>query len=106
MRLIKQLSADIAGNIDEAKDKIRTAYEVRAEYPESGAWYKEMAAAHIGFNTNGHAAVKKLIDAYKASESYKQNPTFADGMIAAWEAVHNDLIAKTAEVKAMVDGYK
>lgn len=106
MLIIKKLSADIAGNIDEAKDKIRTAYEVKNECPEAGAWYKEMAAAHIGFNTNGHAAVKKLIDAYKASEEYKQNPAFADGMIKAWEAVHNDLIAKTAEVKAMVEGYK
>lgn len=106
MRLIKQLSADIARNIDEAKDKIRTAYEVKTECPEAGAWYKEMAAAHINFNTNGHAAVKKLIESYKASEDYKQNPAYADGMIAAWEAVHNDLVAKTAEVKAMVDGYK
>lgn len=106
MRLIKQLSADIAGNIDEARDKIRTAYAVRAECPEAGAWYREMAAAHIGFTANGHAAVKKMIDAYKASETYKNNPAFADGMISAWEAVHNDLIARTAEVKAMVDGYK
>lgn len=106
MRLIKQLSADIAGNIDEARDKIRTAYEVRAESPEVGAWYKEMASAHLGFNTNGHNAVKKVIEAYKASDEYKRNPNFADGMLTAWEAVHNDLIAKTAEVKAMVEGYK
>lgn len=106
MLIIKQLSADIAGNIDEAKEKIRMAYAVKAECPEAGAWYKEMAAAHIGFNANGHNAVKKVIDSYKASEDYKQNPIFADGMIAAWEAVHNDLIAKTAEVKAMIDGCK
>lgn len=106
MRLIKQLSTDIAGNIDEARDKIRTAYEVRTESPEAGAWYKEMASAHLGFNTNGHAVIKKIIETYKASDEYKQSPAFADGMIAAWEAVHNDLIAKTAEVKAMVDGYK
>lgn len=106
MKMIKKLSADIAGNIDEAKDKIRTAYEVKTECPEAGAWYKEMAAAHVSFNTNGHAAVKKLIESYKASEAYKQNPAFADGMITAWEALHNDLIAKTAEVKAMVEGYK
>lgn len=106
MRLIQQLSADIAGNIDEARDKIRTAYAVRAECPEAGAWYKEMAAAHIGFNTSGHNVVKKVIETYKASDEYKRNPNFADGMISAWEAVHNDLIAKTAEVKAMVDGYK
>lgn len=106
MKIIKKLSNDLACNIDEARDKMRTAYELKAEYPEAGAWYKEMASAHLNFNTNGHNAVKKLIDGYKASDEYKRNPNFADGMIAAWEAVHNDLIAKTAEVKAMVDGYK
>lgn len=106
MRMIKRLANDIAGNIDEAREKIRTAYELKAEAPEAAAWYREMASAHLGFNTNGHAAVKKIIDTYKASEEYKRNPSFADGMLTAWEAVHNDLIAKTAEVKAMVDGWK
>lgn len=106
MKLIKQLSNDIAGNIEEAKEKIRMAYSVKAECPEAGAWYKEMAMAHLNFNTNGHNAVKKMIESYKASEEYKRNPNYADGMMAAWEAVHNDLIAKTAEVKAMVEGYK
>lgn len=106
MRIIKQLSHDIAGNIEEAREKIRTAYELKSEHPDVAAWYKEMAAAHIGFNTNGHNAVKKVIESYKASEHYKQNPSFADGMMAAWDAVHNDLIAKSAEVKAMIDGCK
>lgn len=100
MRLIKQLCADIAGNIDEARDKIRT------ESPEAGAWDKEMAAAHLNFNTNGHATVKKIIENYKNSDRYKNNSTFADGMISAWTAIHNDLIAKAAEVKSMIDGYK
>lgn len=106
MKLIKKLANDIAGNIDEARDKIRTAYELKADAPEAAAWYREMASAHLGFNQNGHAAVKKIIELYKASEDYKRNPTYADGMIAAWEVIHNDLIAKTAEVKAMVDGWK
>lgn len=106
MKIIKQLSNDIACNIDEARDKIRTAYELKAEYPEAGAWYREMAIAHINFNANGHAAVKKLIEGYKASEEYRRNPSYADGMIDAWTVIHDDLIAKTAEVKAMIEGYK
>ena len=61
MKLIKRLSADIACNIDEAREKIRTAYALKAECPEAAAWYREMAAAHINFNTNGHAVVKKLM---------------------------------------------
>lgn len=68
--------------------------------------YREMAAAHINFNSNGHATVKKLIDAHKNSEEYKRNPAYADGMIAAWTVIHDDLIARTAEVKAMIDGFK
>lgn len=106
MKIIKRLSNDIACNIDEAREKIRTAYELKAESPEAAAWYREMAAAHIAFNSNGHAAVKKLIDAHKNSDDYKRNPAYADGMIAAWTVIHDDLIAKTAEVKAMVDGWK
>lgn len=106
MKIIKRLSNDLAGNIEEARDKIRVAYELKAELPEAAAWYREMAAAHINFNSNGHATVKKLIDAHKNSEEYKRNPAYADGMIAAWTVIHDDLIAKTAEVKAMIDGFK
>lgn len=106
MKLIMELSKDIAGNINEARDKIRTAYELKGESPEAAAWYKDMAAAHLGFNQSGHTAVKKLIETYKGTESYKNNPVYADGMINAWQAVHADLTARTAEVKAMIDGWK
>lgn len=106
MKIIKRISNDLAGNIEEARDKIRVAYELKAEFPEAAAWYREMAAAHINFNSNGHATVKKLIDAHKNSEEYKRNPAYADGMIAAWTVIHDDLVAKTAEVKAMIDGFK
>lgn len=106
MKIIKRISNDLAGNIEEARDKIRVAYELKAEFPEAAAWYREIAAAHINFNSNGHATVKKLIDAHKNSEEYKRNPAYADGMIAAWTVIHDDLVAKTAEVKAMIDGFK
>lgn len=106
MKLIKQISNDIAENISETKDKIRTAYELKAESPEAAAWYREMANAHLGFNSKGHEVCKKLIETYKASEEYKRNPAYADGMLCAWNAIHEELIAKTAEVKAMVEGFK
>lgn len=106
MKLIKQISNDIAENISEAKDKIRTAYELKTESPEAAAWYREMANAHLGFNSKGHEVCKKLIETYKASEEYKRNPAYADGMLCAWNAIHEELIAKTAEVKAMVEGFK
>jgi hypothetical protein len=106
MKIIKRISNEISGNLDEAKEKIRIAYELKADYPEAAAWYREMAAAHVGFNTNGHSIIKKLIETAKTSDDYKRNPEYTNGMIAAWEAIHNDQIAKTAEVKALIDGWK
>lgn len=106
MKLIKQISADMACNIDEARDKIKTAYGLKMECPEAAAWYREMANAHIAFNTNGHALVKKMIEAYKAGDEYKRKPEYAEGMIAAYSAMHDEMMEKTAEVRAMIEGYK
>lgn len=106
MKIIKRLSNDIACNIEEARDKIRTAYELKSEYPEAASWYREMAAAHINFNSSGHGVVEKLIEQYKTSDAYKRNPEYANGMLGAWQAMHADMMARAAEVKAMIDGYK
>lgn len=106
MKIIKQLCNEISGNIDEAREKIRMAYELKCECPEAANWYRDMANSHINFNTNGHATIKKVIEAYKASDAYKREPEYANGMIAAFEAVHNDLIVKSAEVKSLIDGWK
>lgn len=106
MKMIKRISAEIACNIEEARDKIKAAYGLKTECQEAAAWYREMANAHIAFNTNGHALVKKMIEAYKASDDYKKKPEYAEGMIAAYSAMHDELMEKTAEVRAMIEGYK
>ena len=106
MKLIKQMANNIAWNIDEARDKIRMAYELRNEYPEAAAWYRKMAVAHLDFNSDGHQTITQMIDKYKASDDYKRKAEYADGMIAVWKAIHEDLTAKSAEVRAMIDGYK
>ena len=106
MRTIKMLSEDMRCNIDEAKDKIMTAYSLKDESPTMASWYKDMAQAHIGFNTPAHALITKLIGEYKASDEYKEHPEYADGMMAVWNAVHADMVAKTAEVSAMITSFK
>lgn len=106
MKIIKELSDNIRTNIDEAREKITRAYELKDSCPLASAWYKEMALAHIMFNTNGHSAVAKCISDYKMSDEYKDNPDFADGMMSAWELIHSDLTCKSAEVKAMIDSLK
>lgn len=106
MKIIQELSDDIRCNIWEARDKIYRAYELKDSCPTASAWYKEMAAAHLAFNTNGHNAVAKAIADYKSSDAYRNNPQYADGMMGAWDAIHADLVKQTAEVKSMVDSLK
>ena len=43
---------------------------------------------------------------YILEQNYKKKPEYADGMIAAYSAMHDELMEKTAEVRAMIEGYK
>lgn len=103
MRMIKQLSEEIKGNICEAREKIRTAYELKDKNKTAADWYKEMAAAHLNFNTRGHEIVAKLIAEAKAQTP--DNPLMA-GMIAVYEDIHADIVCDNAEVQAMISAYK
>lgn len=106
MWIIKTLSEDMACNIREADDKINTALRMKAKYPNAAMWYKEMASAHLNFNTKAHDLVSAEIAAYKASPEYAEHPEYADGMMAVWQDRHADLVADSVRVKAMVDSMK
>ena len=47
-----------------------------------------------------------LSDPRETKDAYKRNPEYANGMLEAWQAMHTDMMARAAEVKAMIDGYK
>lgn len=100
------VSDDMRENVDEARDKIMTAFELKDDCPQAALWYRDMAAAHIAFNTNGHAVVTKMISDYRASDAYREHPEYADGMMDAWNAIHADVVKKTAEVQAMISTFK
>ena len=93
-------------NIGEAREKIRTAYELKEADRGAAMWFRDMAEAHIRFNADGHNVVEKLIESCKNSEEYKRNPEYANGMLDAWKAMHADLLAETAEVRAMIEGFE
>ena len=103
MRMIKRLSDEIRQNIHEAREKIRTAYDLREKDRSSADWYKEMAMAHLNFNTNGHTNVVRLINEAKTK---KADDAMIPGMMAVYEEVHADLIREAAEVQAMIAAYK
>lgn len=106
MRIIKQISCDIEENLREAEDKIETAYRLRSEHPNTAMWYKEMAAAHLGFNGKGHDLVANAIGDYKSGAEYKAHPEYADGMMAVWTDKHAEMTAKAARIKSMIDSFK
>jgi len=103
MRMIKKVSDEIRHNIFEAKDKIGMAYRLHDEDKAVADWYKEMAAAHLAFNENGHKNVMRLIEHARATSA--DNPMMP-GMMAVYNEIHADLKREAAEVQAMIQNYK
>lgn len=101
--MIKRISCEIRQNICEARKKICTAYKLRDKDKQAADWYKEMAAAHLAFNTNGHSNVTRLIADAKARMA--QDPLLP-GMMAVYDDLHADIIKEAAEVQAMITAYK
>ena len=103
MRMIKKVSDAIRENIHEAKEKIDMAYRLHDEDKAVADWYKEMAAAHLGFNTTGHNIVVKLIE---QARTEKEGNHMIPGMMAVYNEIHADLKREAAEVQAMIQNYK
>jgi hypothetical protein len=101
--MIKKVSNAIRENIHEAKEKIDMAYRLRDEDKAVADWYKEMAAAHLAFNSTGHNVVTKLIE--HAKERMHDNPMLP-GMMAVYNEIHADMKREAAEVQAMIQNYK
>ena len=103
MRMIKQISVEIRCNISEAREKICTAYKLKEKDKATADWYRDMAAQHLAFNQTGHACVKRLIDEAKTKRA---DDKLMPGMLAVYEDMHGDIMRDSAEVQAMIAGYK
>lgn len=103
MRMIKKVSNAMWENIHEARDKIGMAYRLHDEDKAVADWYRDMAAAHIAFNTSGHNIVHNLIE--HAKGTMHDNPMLP-GMIAVYNDLHADIKREAAEVQAMIQSYK
>ena len=103
MKMIKHLSDEIRHNIHEAREKINEAYKLKDKDRGVADWYKQMATAHLDFNTNGHACVTRLINEARTNE--KDNP-MTPGMLAVYEEIHADIVKEAAEVSAMISAFK
>ena len=103
MKSIKLTADIIKNNLSEARKYIHMAIEHKETEPILSNWFKDMAKAHLDFNTEGHAAAKKLIEAYKESG---KNSDLAPGMMVMFGVIHADLVKEEAELKAMLEMIK
>ena len=103
MKDIARMSDRIRHNIHEAREKIREAYELRDTDRAEADWLRDMAKAHLDFNTKGHDIVTALIaEAEKSRASAPELP----GMQAVYKQRHAEIVREAAEVAAMIAGYK
>ena len=103
MRMIKWVSDILCGNVREAKMYAHKAHELREENKAVADWCRDMAQKHLEFNVSGHDIVKRMIREYAESGEHSE---LAPGMMVVYNDRHNDLMAETAEVKAMIEMYK
>ena len=103
MKMIKCLTTEIKQNIHEAREKICIAYRLREKDKAVADWYKEMAAAHMAFNNNGHTNVTRVINDAKTKMAHDP---LLPGMMAVYDDLHADIMRESAEVQAMIQNYK
>jgi hypothetical protein len=101
MRIIKHLSEQIADEIDGMMEYAKDALEWKYSDPELAKTYYELAKTEYGHVEKLHAlVVKKVEDARTLSIK----PT--EQMLAKWDELHKEMIAKTAEAKTYLDMWK
>ena len=103
MKEIARMSERIRHNIHEAKEKIREAYELRDTDRAEADWLRDMAKAHLDFNTRGHEIVTGLIS--EAAKNHANAPELP-GMQAVYKQRHAEIARESAEVAAMIVAYK
>lgn len=92
----------MAGNVREARKYAVKAYDMREKSKAASDWCKEMAVAHLTFNTGGTALAKKLMDEAKANDPSER----MEGRLEVWAERHAEIVREGAEVKAMLDCVK
>lgn len=92
----------MAGNVREARKYAMKACDMREKNKAASDWCKEMAAAHLTFNTGGTALAKKLMDEAKAKDPSER----MEGRLEVWTERHAEIVREGVEIKAMLECLK
>lgn len=105
---IRCLLKTIMQNVTEAREKIHKAIEWKDKHRGIADWQKQMAVAHLEFNTTAMQMVRAGLQEIRNEQAQRSEHTEAHHMLGKCDAYQEwlDQIApETAEVKAMIDGY-
>lgn len=100
--MVKWAIVIMEGNAAEARKYALKAHELREKNRMASDWCREMASAHLGFDTSGGTLVKKMMDECRAADPSERMA----GMLEVWAERHAEIAREGAEVKAMLDCIK
>ena len=96
MKIIEKLSEKIAEEISDAREYAQMALENRDEYPDVARTLYDLSEEELGHMSRLHDAVAAIIKKYREEKGAPP----AD-MLAVYNYLHKQQIAKTAEVKTL-----
>ena len=101
MKIIERLSDSIERKIDEAECNIKSALELKEEFPAVADAYYKLANQELADMGLLHTQVVSIIDEYR-----KKNGEPPEAMKMLYDILHRKHIQHTATVKSMISLYK
>lgn len=103
LNAIRAAVMDVQGNVAEAREKMRKAWEYRECSKAYADWQKDMAIGHLAYNTSGAKLAGEIISQARTDQVGNER---AQGTLDVYEEWLRRTTADAAEVKAMADSYK
>lgn len=98
MKLIKDITDDMMGEIHDAKHRAERAMEFKPLYPDIAQREIDIAAQELTHAEKDHKSVMELIEEYKKNKG--EPPEY---MMEYWNEKHEDFMEKYARVKCMIE---
>ena len=103
MERLKFILDTVDGNNREARKYAGMILAYKEKQKTIADWCKEMASAHIAFNSSGMSVAKKLIEEIRSSTD---KPEYTEGALSVWMERMAELSSENITIKAMIDSYK
>lgn len=101
MKIIKCLSEYIHEELDDAKKYAEKALQIKQEYPEAADLMYQLSQEEMTHMNRLHVEAEKIIAEYRKTEGEPPAP-----MMAVYDYLHEQAIAKAKEVKIMQNMYR